>query len=138
MRSTLVATVVVAAAVGCWQGSPARAEDPTVVRKKFDAFCAEWIAKLSERERNNKARIRWQVGPDGVVGEYIGYSTEHECKLVENGDPNAIPVGKITYREMKYRQSGKSTADAAKSTPRIVELTEVTEIFRYASGRWVY
>jgi hypothetical protein len=115
----------------------ARADDPAV-ESKFRSFCLEWMKKLEARERDNRAGVRWKVGPSGVLGEFVGYSPEHTCHMNANHDPKAVPVGKITYRELLYRQTGASTSEAAANPPSVVEATEVTEIFRYASGKWVY
>jgi len=117
-------------------GTTGVAED--TVAAKFKTFCSAWMQKLAAREDYNRALIAWQVGPDGVRGEFVGYSAEHDCKLVRPTSAKGTPVGKIIYREMRYRQTGRSTAQAAESKPRIVELTEVTEIFRYAGGKWIY
>ena len=109
-----------------------------VVGTRFKAFCAEWMQKLATRERDNRAAIRWQTGPDGVHGDYVGYSQDHECELKNGKDSKAVPIGKITYRELVYRQKGASVAEAKENTPRAIEATEVTEIFRYSKGKWVY
>lgn len=112
------------------------AED--AVASKFDAFCAEWMKKLEVREKDNRAGIRWKGGPDGVQGEFVGYSREHTCQLKPANGPGTTPIGKIIYKEVVYRQTGKSTAEAQQATPVPVEATEVTEIFRYTRGKWVY
>jgi len=117
--------------------STARAGDD-LVRQQFDSFCGEWMKKLEVRERDNKAAIQWKAGPDGVQGDYVGYSHEHQCQLKTPSSPNATPIGTIVYKEFVYRQAGRSTAEAQSSQPRPIEATEVTEIFRYSRGKWVY
>lgn len=113
----------------------AEVKDPAAM---FGEFCQEWMQKLAVRERDNRTQIRWQTGPDGTRGEYVGYSQDHTCKMKENGDPEAVPIGQITYRELLFRQSGTSADEAQSSTPQVVEITEVIEIFRFAEGKWVY
>ena len=49
-----------------------------------------------------------------------------------------MPVGTITYRELRYQQSGTSQAEAMQSEPRVIEIVEVIEIFRFTNGKWVY
>jgi len=115
----------------------ARAADDSVATK-FDSFCADWMKKLEARERDNRAAIRWKAGTDGVQGDFVGYSHEHRCQLKPALGPGSTPIGKIIYTEMVYRQAGKSTAEALKVEPRAVDATEVTEIFRYSAGKWVY
>lgn len=118
--------------------SPLFAADIKDPIAKFDEFCVEWMQKLAVRERDNRSHIRWEPGPDGTRGEYVGYSQDHTCKVKENGDPKAVPIGQITYRELLFRQSGASADEAQASTPQVVEITEVIEIFRFNKGKWVY
>ncbi len=40
--------------------------------------------------------------------------------------------------ELKMRLAGSSQVDALAQKPEIVERTEVTELFRYDRGSWVY
>ena len=101
----------------------------------FPAFCEEWMQKLVVRERDNVARIKWDTKPEGVHGEYVGYSQEHTCTLKDNAE---VPVGKISYREFRYEKRGGTAAEAEHSSAQPVEVTEVTEIFRYDKGKWVW
>lgn len=115
-------------------GAAAHAEDPT---SAFQNFCQDWMQKLEAREQNNVTHIQWQTDAAGVTGDYTGYYThEHTC-VVKSGTA-AVPVGKITYREIRYEKHGGNIAEAEHSPPRAVEATDVTEIFRYDKGKWIY
>ena len=110
--------------------------DPQLVETQFKAFCEEWMGKLAARERDNVTNIQWETRADGVIGGYTAYSTEHTCVMKDGtGD---VPVGKITYREYRYEKRGTSIPEAKASPPHPVETTEVTEIFRYSEGKWIY
>jgi hypothetical protein len=102
----------------------------------FDVFCASWMQKLRDREAYNTGRISWQKDGGGVFGEYTGYSDEHTC--VAHEDPGKEPIGRITYRELRYRRQGTTPDEALAQPGTIVERFDVTEIFRYAKGRWQY
>lgn len=104
----------------------------------FQAFCQEWMQKLAARERDNKQKIKWENGAEGTRGEYVGYSQEHTCQMRDYTNPESVPVGIITYREYRYQQTGATSEEAMKNEPRAVEAIEVTEIFRYTAGKWVY
>src|SRR5262245_27584523 len=67
----------------------------------FNAFCDEWMGKLATRELDNKAQIKWQTNSSGTTGEYVGYSQEHTCQIKEQTEPTLVPVGTITYRELR-------------------------------------
>ena len=101
----------------------------------FNSFCEEWMGKLAAREKHNVANIKWDAKADGVKGEYVGYTQEHTC-LVK--DTSKVPIGKIIYREIVYQKHGGTIPEAEKSAAEAIEATEVTEIFRYAAGKWVY
>jgi hypothetical protein len=105
--------------------------------KKFETFCGSWLNKLRERERFNKTKIAWQKQPSGVVGEYVGYDTE-TYRMVPPADVKAVPVGRLVYMEIRFRVAGESEAVALQQKPEIIERTEVTELFRYDRGNWVY
>jgi hypothetical protein len=123
-----------AAAQTAAAAAPSPPPDPAIVA--FRAFCDEWMLKLSEREKFNRSRIRWDSGENWVQGDYIGYTREHHCSIErQHGVP---PVGKIRYREIRYEQRGATLEEATASLARPVETTEVTEIFRYGEGKWIY
>lgn len=104
--------------------------------RDFRSFCDTWMAKLRERNTFNTAHIAWTKGGPGVVGEYVSYGTDRTC--IAREEPGKDPIGKITYREIKYRKEGATETAAMGAAGTIVEQTDVTEIFRYAKGRWQY
>jgi hypothetical protein len=123
------------------------AEPPTTVEalkeriegedvRGFRTFCDTWMRKLADRTTRNAANIVWNKGGAGVVGEYVRYGTDRTCIAKE--EPGKVPIGKITYRETTYRKEGVSEAVAQNAAETIVEQTDVTEIFRFAKGRWQY
>ena len=102
----------------------------------FREFCDTWMQKLRERETYNQSHIAWEKRGAGVVGEHLTYGTE--CTCIAREEPGRDPIGKITYREVRYRREGATEAAALAAPGTIVEQSEVTEIFRYAKGRWQY
>lgn len=95
------------------------------------------MEKLRERERQNRARIQWRRTATGVVGEYVGYDTE-SYRMLPPTDVEVTPVGRIVYMELRLRVEGGSEREALARKPQIIERTEVTELFRYDRGSWVY
>lgn len=102
----------------------------------FREFCDSWMQKLRERDTFNVAHIAWKTDAGRVSGEYVGYGTDRTCSARE--EPGKDPIGKIGYREIRYRREGATQAAAMAAAGTIVEQTDVTEIFRYAKGRWQY
>ena len=111
--------------------------DPKVV-ERLDNFCKKWMGFLVVRETNNKAKVAWSPAGTGVEGQYVGYGTEYSCTLKHNGDPKTVPVAILKYREYLYRRRGTSGKEAMLTAPDVLEVTEVTEIFRYMKGKWVF
>jgi hypothetical protein len=104
--------------------------------RNFQAFCDEWMQKLRERERYNSSHIAWEAHAGRVSGEYVGYDTH--CTCVAREEPGKDPIGKITYRETRYKREGTTETDALAEPSTVLEQSDVTEIFRYGKGRWQY
>lgn len=94
------------------------------------------MGKLAAREKRNQGLIHWEEQSDAVAGNYVGYSPQHTC--VVKDDSGSVPVGKISYLEVRYEKRGATREEAERSTARPIETTEVTEIFRFSKGEWVY
>jgi hypothetical protein len=104
--------------------------------RNFQAFCDEWMQKLRDRETYNNAHITWETKNGRVSGEYTGYGTDRTC--IAREEPGKDPIGKIGYRETRYRREGATQAEALAVPGTIVEQSDVTEIFRFGKGRWQY
>jgi len=101
-------------------------------------FCSKWMGFLADRERDNKKAIAWHAISEGVEGEFVGYGKDYACGLSGYGPETKVPVATIKYLELKYQHKGPSSGEAMGSTPKVIEATEVTEIFRFSKNQWVY
>lgn len=138
--AVLTATVAVPAMAKKQKAAAAEetsSASPEELKTKFKTFCDSWMEKLRERERNNIAHIEWKPGGTGVVGEYVAYDTQNYT-MGDISNPDTKPIGRVIYMELKMRLSGPSQVDALAQKPEIVERTEVTELFRFERGNWVY
>lgn len=133
----LAGPAVPAAEKGKAKAAPAAAESDEKISADLKAFCKKWMGFLETRERDNKRGVKWQTGTGGVKGQYVGYSTDYDCIMKERSS-NGTPVATIVYREYLYEAAGASQDVALAGKPSVVEATEVTEIFRYTKGQWVY
>jgi hypothetical protein len=104
--------------------------------RNFQAFCDEWMQKLHDRELYNTAHIAWETHGGRIGGEYVGYATT--CTCIAREEPGKDPIGKISYRETRYRREGTTPTEALAGTGTVIEQSDVTEIFRYGKGRWQY
>ena len=137
----LLVAVPAAHAAGGKKGGGKAAAAPAVSDEKLGddlkQFCKKWMGFLETRERDNKRGVKWQNAGGTVKGQYVGYSTEYDCTMKERSS-NGTPVATIVYREYLYETTGATQDAALAAKPTVVEATEVTEIFRYAKGEWVY
>ncbi|MDG2303787.1 MAG: hypothetical protein P8R42_03870 [Candidatus Binatia bacterium] len=118
-------------------GEALAAEDPETIRKKFETFASGWMEKLRERQRFNQGKAKWSPAGGGVQTIFIGYDTAN-YRILPLSNVETHPIGKLVYLELKLRLVGE-TEDAARARqPEIIERVEVTELFRYAGGKWVY
>jgi hypothetical protein len=107
------------------------------IADQLKSFCVKWMGFLETRERDNQKAIKWEKDAAGVSGHYVGYSKEYDC-VMKDRSSNGTPVATIQYKELVYQKKGASPSDAQQATPQIIDATEVTEIFRYSKGEWVY
>lgn len=107
------------------------------IADQLKGFCVKWMGFLETRERDNKKAIKWEKKAARVAGHYVGYSKEYDCTMKERSS-NGTPVATIQYKEFVYEKEGTSQAEAEQDEAAPVEATEVTEIFRYSKGQWVY
>ncbi len=120
-----------------WGAEALAATGSDAVESQFAAFCKSWMEKVSARQSDNQGHISWHAAGGGVEGDYIGYGPARRCEVKRN-TPSGVPVGKLVYYEFRYRKQGPSAEAAAVKPPEVEDTTEVTEIFRYADGKWVY
>jgi hypothetical protein len=107
------------------------------IATQLKAFCIKWMGFLEKRESDNRKAAKYTPRATGVGAQYVGYSKEYDCIMKERSS-NGTPVAVIVYRELIYEQVGATQGEAEQSTPAVVDMTEVTEIFRHAKGDWVY
>jgi hypothetical protein len=116
-------------------GAPTQSDEQ--IADALKAFCHKWMGFLETRERDNKHGVKWQNTGAGVKGQYTGYSTDYDCTLKERSS-NGTPIATIVYKEYVYETTGATQDAALAATPTVVDATEVTEIFRFTKGEWVY
>lgn len=133
--AAIAAVVLGAPVVGAAESTDAKRQH---LEETLQAFCTKWMGFLAARERDNKKAIAWHAIAEGVEGEFVGYGTDYTCGLSGYGPDTKVPVATIKYLELKYQHKGPSSSAALDAKPKVIEATEVTEIFRYSQSKWVY
>lgn len=101
----------------------------------FPGFCQDWDRMLHDRELNNLSNLQWQEKSGYETAVYTGYGKVDGCRAKESVE--GVPIGKVTYDEIRYYLTGKSIDDA-KAHPQQVGKTQTLEIFSFEKDRWFY
>lgn len=110
---------------------------PTASAESFDSFCAQWMGKLEQREKQNLAKVQYSRGSSGMEGKYVGYERV-PVRCQTRAKPGKPGVGTLVYHELRYRKSGATVEQAKSSAPQVVEKVEIMEIFRFDGQKWKY
>lgn len=101
----------------------------------FPAFCKHWGRMLRDREVNNLKHVAWHDKNGWKTGTYIAYGPIKTCNTKAT---DGVPIGELTYREHEYSLVGHTVEQARHSPPKLIGVTDTTEIFRWDKSQWVY
>lgn len=104
----------------------------------FDAFTLEWMKKLSETEGFRKTRAQIKSSSEGFSAEYTGYLPHRYIHIKKTASTDTPYVGILTYYEKTLRCTGKTKEEALQGPFNQVDTSQVSEIFRFTKGEWVY
>jgi hypothetical protein len=105
----------------------------------FETFTVEWMMKLAQTEEFQRTqRMQVSQASEGFTAEYIGY-IPHRYIVVKKTKSKDTPfVGILTYYEKILRCAGKTKEEAVKGPFNQADVRQVSEIFRFTKGKWVY
>lgn len=107
-------------------------------RASFDVFTRKWMQKLADTEDFQKKRMNVTQTQAGFVAEYIGY-LPHRYTTIKLTQLKETPfIGILTYYKKTMRSVGKTKKQAINGLFEHAETSQVSEIFRYTKGEWVY
>jgi len=109
-----------------------------VALASFDAFTLEWMKKLADTEEFRKTRAQIKPATEGFSAEYTGYLPHRYIHIKKTESSDTPYVGILTYYEKTLRCTGKTKEEAMKGPFDQVETNQVSEIFRFTKGKWVY
>ena len=104
----------------------------------FDTFTVEWMKKLEQAEDFHKTRAQPVESTDGFTAEYVGYIPDRSIRVKKTDSADTPYVGILIYSEKKLRCAGKTKEEALQGPFNQVETNQVSEIFRFTKGKWVY
>ena len=109
-----------------------------IALSSFDTFTLEWMKKLLETEDFRKTRAQVKPSPEGFIAEYTGYLPPRYIHIKKTESADTPYVGILTYYEKTLRCTGKTKEEALKGPFDQVGTSQVSEIFRFTKGKWVY
>ena len=114
-------------------------EEEDHARESFELFTRKWMQKLVKTEDFQKKKMMKIIrAGEGFVAEYTGY-LPHRYTVVKLTKSKLTPfVGILTYYKKKMRSVGKTKGQAINGLFEQAETSQVSEIFRYTKGKWVY
>ena len=112
---------------------------PSAVLTSFEIFTQGWMSRLEQVSQQNSRELKPEPAANGrLVGRYICYGAD--CvREVRGTDSKVTPyVGIIRYAQKMMEKEGESLQKMKEHPGLSTSEIQVTEIFRYTGGRWVY
>ncbi len=143
-RRWVVLTVVVAVVLATpWLGLAGSGKIPKEqeVLHSFDQFQQMWMDKLARRGRYGPKFLEVKEN-EYYKGRYDASYKElgkvERFRIKKTGLKSCPYLGILEYSELVYVHHGKSPAEARQGPFKKESENAVTEIFRYARGKWIY
>lgn len=114
--------------------------EPEIVQQ-FEQFQKNWMKLLDSRGMYGLDYVEMQQDPytkGGIVASYKKLGQIESSRVKKTGRKGCPYVGVLKYSELVFVSRGASP-EAAKKGPFSKKYEKsVTEIFRYANGKWCY
>jgi len=108
------------------------------VKTMYDDFILNWMIKLDKISKDNSEQIALNPSSDGFSGKFISYGPEKDFWVKKTDSNLTTHVGYLKYKQKVYEKKGKTITDAKNCIPCLVQENNVTEIFRFTKGKWIY
>jgi len=121
------------------QVSLCSAADDEAVRKAFDVFQSDWIAKMNHHGQFGADKIKVEKDPQGLYrATYRVIAQNPESEVKATGDKGSPYIVVLKYEEHTYACLADSPELAQQGPFECEKQVVVTEIFRYSRGKWLY
>jgi hypothetical protein len=117
------------------------AADDTQIESSFLAFQKTWIQKLNKEGRYGEKSMRVDRHPQDrslFEARYDMVKEPGPCRIKKTGQTACPYVGVMHYEVWTCTAKGKTHDEAKRGPFDCRPQSEITEIFRYAGGMWVY
>jgi len=117
------------------------AADDTQIEASFVAFQKTWIQKLNKEGRYGEKSMRVDRSAEDrslFVARYDMVKESGEHRIKKTGQTACPYVGVLRYEVWTCTAKAKTHDEAKRGPWECQPQSEITEIFRYAGGMWVY
>ena len=117
------------------------AAEDTQIESSFLAFQKSWIQKLNKEGRYGEKSMRVDRSPEDRSMFIARYDVVKEAgarRIKKTGQTACPYVGVMSYEVWSCTAKGKTQDEAKRGPFQCQPQSEITEIFRYAGGMWVY
>jgi hypothetical protein len=104
-------------------------------RESFDTFTIAWMRKLTKIDRH-KEKVTETEGSFSV--EYLKYLPTRYTVVKKTKSEQTPFVGILTYYRRQFHSTGTTEEEAQEGPFEELKTKQVSEIFRYTKGKWVY
>lgn len=104
-------------------------------RQSFDTFTITWMRKLTKIDRH-KEKVTETNGSFSV--EYLKYLPTRYTVVKKTKSEETPFIGILTYYKRKFHSTGTTKKEALAGPFEELATKQVSEIFRYTKGKWVY
>jgi hypothetical protein len=121
--------------------SEGSAAEDTQAESSFLAFQKTWIQKLNKEGRYGEKSMRVDRSSEDrslFVARYDMVKEAGACRIKKTGQTACPYVGVMRYEVWTCSAQGKTQDQARRGPFQCQPQSEITEIFRYAGGMWVY
>jgi hypothetical protein len=113
---------------------------PPSIAASFESFSTGWMSRLAQVSQENSRTVKPEAPDAGgrTVGRYICYGPDCVREVRATGSRATPYVGILRYAQKAMEKEGE-TPQKMKEHPGVATgEIQVTEVFRYSAGRWVY
>ncbi len=104
-------------------------------RESFDTFTIDWMRKLTRVDRH-KEKVTETDG--SFSAEYLKYLPARYTVVKKTKSEETPFIGILTYYRRTFRSTGMTKEEALEGPFEELTTKQVSEIFPYTKGKWVY
>lgn len=104
-------------------------------RKSFDAFTIAWMRKLTKIDRHQE---KITETASSVSVQYLKYLPTRFTVVKKTNSMETPFIGILTYFQRQFHSIGATREAALEGPFEELGTKQVSEIFRYTRGKWVY